>query len=186
MGDPVTFVITFVLRVAALVLLLRFILQAVRASFYNPFCEGIVRITDPVLRPVRLVLRPYRNLDFASFATAWATHVLAATTHVFANSLPMDVLFILSDALRATLNLVIGVFLVAIFVSVLMSWLAPGVYSPAANIARSIAEPVLVPARRVLPPLGGLDLSPMVTILVLLLIQGTVLGALLPARLWPG
>ncbi len=186
MGDPFTFVVTFVLRVVALVLVLRFILQAVRASFYNPFSEGIVRITDPVLRPLRLVLRPYRNLDFASFAAAWAAHVVAATTYVVANGLPMDVVFILSDALRATLNLVVGVFLVAIFVSVLMSWLAPGVYSPAATIARSIAEPVLAPARRVLPPLGGLDLSPMVTILVLLLIQGTVLGALLPARLWPG
>ena len=71
MSDPFLFVLRFVLQVAALLFLLRFVLQAVRASFYNPFCEGIVRFTDPVLRPLRSVLRPYRNLDLASFAMAW-------------------------------------------------------------------------------------------------------------------
>lgn len=186
MGEPLTFVVTFVLRVAALLFLLRFILQAVRASFYNPFSSGIVRITDPVLNPVRQVLRPYRNLDIAAFAIAWIVHTVAVVVHVWSAGVPMDVLAILNDGLRATLGLVIGIFLVAIFVSIIMSWIAPGVYSPAAVIAREVAEPLLSPARRILPPLGGLDLSPMITILVLILIQSFALNALLPCRLWCG
>ena len=186
MHDPLTFIITFVLRVVALVFLLRFVLQAVRASFYNPFSEAIVRLTDPVLRPVRLVLRPHKNLDLAAFGMAWLAYTLAVTVHALANDLPLDVLFILNDGLHAALSMVIGIFLVAIVVTILMSWIAPGIYSPAATIAREVAEPVLAPARRVLPPLGGLDLSPMITVLVLFMIQGFVLHALLPYRLWPG
>lgn len=186
MHDPVTFIITFVLRVAALVFLLRFVLQAVRASFYNPLCEAIVRLTDPVLRPVRLVLRPYKNLDLASFGMAWLVYMLAVAAYVLANDLPMDLLFILNDGLHAALSMVAGIFLVAIFITILMSWIAPGIYSPAATIAREISEPILAPARRLLPPLGGLDLSPMITILMLFMIQGFVLHALLPYRLWPG
>lgn len=186
MGEPLTFVVTFVLRVAALLFLLRFILQAARASFYNPFSSGVVRITDPVLNPVRLILRPYRNLDIAAFATAWIVHTVAVVLQVWSAGMPMDVLAVLNDGLRATLGLVIGIFLVAVFVSVIMSWIAPGVYSPAAGIAREIAEPILAPARRILPPLGGLDLSPMITILVLILIQSFALNALLPCRLWCG
>lgn len=185
-SEPLTFIITIVLRSFALILLLRFVLQATRASFYNPFSETVVRITEPVLRNLRLLLRPYRNLDFASFLTAWLVHLLAAIVYVAAKGLTMDPVWLLNDALRGTLNLIINIFLVAIIVSIVMSWLAPGIYSPATNIAREIAEPVLAPARRVLPPLGGLDLSPMVTILGLFIIQGFVLGALLPYRLWVG
>lgn len=181
MTDPLVFVLRFALQVAAMLFLLRFVLQAARASFYNPLCEGIVRFTDPVLRPVRLVLRPYRNLDLASFAMAWLAHiVISAARHIAAHGAAVDYLFILSDALHSTLNLMIMIFLVAIFVTVAMSWLAPGVYSPATIVARELAEPLLSRARRLLPALGGLDLSPMIAILGLFMLQHFVLGALLP------
>lgn len=186
MTDPLTFVVTLALRVAALIFLFRFILQAARASFYNPFCEGIVRITDPVLNPLRQVLRPYRNLDFASFATAWVAHMAAAAIFAVSVGAPLNVLYILNDSLHSTLSLVVWIFLIAIFLSIVMSWIAPNVYSPAANVAREVAEPLLSPARRILPPLGGLDLSPMITVAVLLVIESFVLGTLLPIRVWAG
>lgn len=181
MIEPFLFVLRFVLQVAALLFLLRFVLQAVRASFYNPFSEGIVRFTDPVLRPLRSLLPAFRNWDLASFATAWLAHIVISTLRfVGLGGGAFDILFILSDALYGTLNLVVMIFLVAIFVTVVMSWLAPGIYSPASLIAREVAEPLLARVRRLLPPLGGLDLSPMVAILALLIVQHFVLGALLP------
>ena len=187
MSEPLTFVVTFALRVAALIFLLRFVLQAVRASFYNPFCEGIARATDPVLKPLRNVVRPYKNLDFASFGMAWLAHALVVVVQVWVNeSVPMNWLFVLNDSLHTTLSWVVNIFIAAIVVTIVVSWFAPGVYSPAATIAQEIAEPVLVPSRKLLPPLGGLDLSPMITILVLYLIQGFVLSGLLPYRLWSG
>lgn len=186
MGEPLTFVVTLVLRVAALLFLLRFVLQAVHASFYNPFSEGIIRLTDPVLNPLRQLLRPFRNLDFAAFVMAWAMHMLAALVSIWSAGLPIEVFAVLTDGLRATLSLVVGIFLVAIFVSIIMSWIAPSVYSPAAIIARELAEPLLAPARRILPPLGGIDLSPMITIVVLMLIQNFAIRAVLPCQLWCG
>lgn len=183
MGEPLTFVVTLVLKVVALLFLLRFVLQAVHASFYNPVSEGIVRFTNPVLDPVRKVLRPYRNLDFASFVMAWVAHMLAVVFHIWSDEqLSIDVFAILTDGLRTTLSLVVGIFLVAIFVSIIMSWIAPQVYSPAAIIARELAEPLLAPARRVLPPLGGIDLSPMITIVVLMLVQSYAIGVVLPCQ----
>ena len=182
MGEPLTFVVTLVLRVAALLFLLRFVLQAVHASFYNPVSEGIVRFTNPVLDPVRKVLRPYRNLDFAAFVMAWVVHMLAVAFHIWSTGLPIDVIAVLTDGLRTTLSLVVGIFTVAIFVSIIMSWIAPQVYSPAAIIARELAEPLLGPARRILPPLGGIDLSPMIAIVVLMLVQSYVIGVVLPCQ----
>ena len=186
MGEPLTFVVTLALRAGALLLLLRFVLQAVHASFYNPFSEGIVRLTDPILKPLRQALRPYRNLDFAAFVMGWAMHMLAATIYIWSGGLPVELFAVVTDGLRATLSLVVGIFMVAIFVSIIMSWIAPGVYSPAAIIARELAEPLLAPARRILPPLGGIDLSPMITIVVLMLIQSYAINAVLPCQLWCG
>ena len=133
MTDPLTFVVTLVLRTAALILVFRFVLQAVRASFYNPFSEGVVRITDPLLNPLRRLLPPYRNLDFASFALAWVAHMIATGIVAFSIGAPLNLFHILNDGLHATLSLVVWVFLVAIFLSIVMSWLAPNVYSPAAK-----------------------------------------------------
>ena len=184
MSDPLVFILRFAMQVAALLFTLRFVLQAVRASFYNPFSEGIVRFTDPVLRPLRTVLRPYRNLDVASFAMAWLAHmvvsVVSASRIVGMDGIAIDFLFVLSDSLYSTLNLVIVIFMVAIFVTVAMSWLAPGIYSPATIIAREVAEPLLTLGRRFLPSFGGLDLSPMVVIMALLMVQHFVLGPMLP------
>ena len=186
MTDPLTFVVTLVLRTAALILVFRFVLQAVRASFYNPFSEGVVRITDPLLNPLRRLLPPYRNLDFASFALAWVAHMIATGIVAFSIGAPLNLFHILNDGLHATLSLVVWVFLVAIFLSIVMSWLAPNVYSPAASIAREVAEPLLAPARRILPPMGGLDLSPMITVAALFIIDSYILAALLPIRVWAG
>ena len=131
---------------------------------------------------MRKVLRPYRNLDFAAFVMAWVVHMLAVAFHIWSAGLPIDVFAVLTDGLRTTLSLVVGIFTVAIFVSIIMSWIAPQVYSPAAIIARELAEPLLGPARRILPPLGGIDLSPMIAIVVLMLVQSYVIGVVLPCQ----
>ena len=185
MGDTLIFIVTFLLRAAGLIFLLRFILQACRADFYNPISEGIVKATNPVLNPIRLVLRPYRNLDTASFLMAWIVHALVLVTFMLEREFGLDPIVILNDSLRATISAVITVFLIAIFISIVISWIAPQVSSPGTSLIRDVAEPVLSPARRVIPPIGGtLDLSPILTVIVLSAIQGPVLAALLPYRFW--
>ena len=185
MSDTLIFIVKFLLQAASLIFLLRFLLQAVRADAYNPITEAIVKISSPVLRYLRYLLPIWRNLDFAAFGMAWGLNALllvAVGTH---RELPLSVIAVISDTLRATVSMAIGVFLVAIFATIVMSWISPGTRTPATSLIHDVAEPVLSPARRVIPPIGGsLDLSPMLTVLVLLVVQGPVLSAILPYRLW--
>ena len=185
MGDTLIFIVIFLLRAAGLIFLLRFILQACQVDFYNPISEGIVKATNPVLNPLRVVLRPYRNLDIASFLMAWLVHGAVLVIFMVEREVGLDPIVILNDSLHATISAVITVFLISIFISIAISWIAPQVSSPGTSLIRDVTEPVLSPARRVIPPIGGtLDLSPILTVLVLSVIQGPVLEGLLPYRFW--
>ena len=75
MGGPIAFINQFILSAVSVLFLIRFILQATRADFFNPICQGIVRYTDPVLKPLRVVLPTYRNLDLAAFVATWLVSI---------------------------------------------------------------------------------------------------------------
>ena len=183
MGGPIAFIIQFILSAVSVLFLIRFILQATRADFYNPICQGIVRYTDPVLKPLRVVLPTYRNLDLAAFVATWlvsiATIVVAVimtggysngTVIELVQSLGLEVGAIVGGVYR-TLDLFLSFYWIAIFLTIIVSFVAPATYNPVISLLQQICEPVLVPARRVLPAMGGLDLSPLIVFLVLALLQ---------------
>lgn len=183
MGGPVAFVIQFILSAVAVLFLIRFILQATRADFYNPISQGIVRYTDPILKPLRVVLPSYRNLDLAAFVATWIVSIVTiivavimtgsysnATVVELIRSLGLEVGAIVGGVYR-TLDLFLSFYWIAIFLSIIVSFVAPGTYNPVISLLNQVCEPVLAPARRVLPALGGLDLSPLVVFLVLALLQ---------------
>ncbi len=183
MGGPVAFVIQFILSAAAVLFLIRFILQATRADFYNPISQGIVRYTDPILKPLRVVIPSYRNLDFAAFVATWIVSIVTiivavimtgsysnATVVELIRSLGLEVGAIVGGVYR-TLDLFLSFYWIAIFLSIIVSFVAPATYNPVISLLNQVCEPVLAPARRVLPALGGLDLSPLIVFLVLALLQ---------------
>lgn len=183
MGGPIAFIIQFILSAVAVLFLIRFVLQATRADFYNPICQGIVRYTDPVLKPLRVVLPTYRNLDLAAFVATWlvsiATIVVAVimtggysngTVVELVQSLGLVVGAIVGGVYR-TLDLFLSFYWIAIFLSIIVSFVAPATYNPVISLLQQICEPVLAPARRLLPTMGGLDLSPLIVFLVLALLQ---------------
>lgn len=183
MGGPVAFVIQFILSAVAVLFLIRFILQATRADFYNPISQGIVRYTDPVLKPLRVVMPSYRNLDLAAFMATWIVSIITiivavimtgsysnATVVELIRSLGLEVGAIVGGVYR-TLDLFLSFYWIAIFLSIIVSFVAPATYNPVISLLNQICEPVLAPARRVLPALGGLDLSPLIVFLVLALLQ---------------
>ncbi len=144
------------------VLLLRLLMLLTRADFRNPIGRGIVQLTDPLIRPLRRVLPAAGRIDTASvvaiilFAAAklWLLHLLVGygVPSVFA-------------LLRATLldivHLLLKTYLFSIILNAILSFVAPGSYSPAQSLLASICNPVLNPLRRVIPPIAGLDLSPL-------------------------
>jgi len=149
--------------------LARFLLQACRVDFYNPISQGIVRLTDPVLKPARLVLRGYRNIDFAAFLAALVVQFLALLL-VSGMDLGMTAL-LLGHATVKTIVFMIAIIRWSIIIVAIASLVAPGSDHPALRLLDQLVEPVLAPARRILPPMGGFDLSPLIALVVLYMLE---------------
>ena len=186
MLEPIVLVVRLVLNIFAFLFLMRFVLQAVHADFYNPISSAIVRFTNPVLRVVRQVLPTYRNLDLASFGATLIAYTLADLTRIFSRGeiAPIDWWKLIRFELYQTLDLLVSIFLFAIFILIALSWLVQfgiihGSRSPATTLLNQICEPVLRPAKKLLPPVGMIDLSPMITIVIIWIIQRWLLPGLL-------
>lgn len=159
-----------------LIVLLRFILQLVRADFYNPLSQFIVRATHPLLKPLRRIIPSLGGLDLASLVLALIVqYVLMALTLMLMGVGVGDPLLILVWSIIGVTALLLKVFFFALIISVILSWVAQGSHNPAALLVSQICEPLLAPIRRILPNLGGLDLSPIVAFLILNLIDMLVI-----------
>ena len=159
-----------------LIVLLRFILQLVRADFYNPLSQFIVRATHPLLKPLRRIIPSLGGLDLASLVLALIVqYVLMALTLMLMGVGVGDPLLRLVWSLIGVTALLLKVFFFALIISVILSWVAQGTHNPAALLVNQICEPLLMPIRRILPNLGGLDLSPIVAFLILNLLDMLVI-----------
>ena len=159
-----------------LIVLLRFILQLVRADFYNPLSQFIVRATHPLLKPLRKVIPSLAGLDLASLALAIVVQLvlMALTLMLLGYGLDNPVQLLVWSIIGVT-ALFVKVFFFALIISVILSWVAQGSQNPTVALVNQICEPLLTPIRRILPNLGGLDLSPIVAFLILNLIDMLVI-----------
>lgn len=148
-------------------LLLRTILQMTRADFYNPLAQFVWRITHPPVVQLQRLIPYWRRVDLAAIALAFIVtliNVLLILNLSGASANPFAVLvFSIFKLVVTTLNL----YSFCIFVQALVSWLGPGTHSAASSLLWSITEPLLRPVRQYLPPVGGLDLSPLLVLVVL-------------------
>jgi YggT family protein len=158
----IDFVVSSLLGLYQVVLLLRLLMQWVRADFRNPVSRAILQLTDPVILPLRKIFPPIRKIDTASVVA-----ILAVTTVkivvgqlLLVSSLPTPDL-LLRELLLETLHLVLTTYLFVIILNAILSFVAPENYSPAQSLLHSICEPVLRPIRRLIPSVAGLDLSPL-------------------------
>ena len=159
-----------------LIVLLRFILQLVRADFYNPLSQFIVRATHPLLKPLRKVIPSVAGLDLASLVLAIVVQlVLMALTLMLLGYGLENPLQLLAWSIIGVTALFLKVFFFALIISVILSWVAQGSHNPTAILINQICEPLLSPIRRILPSMGGLDLSPIVAFLLLNLIDMLVI-----------
>jgi YggT family protein len=149
--------------------MLRFFLQIVRADFYNPLCQAIVTVTNPPLRPMRRYIPAVGGIDTASVLLMLGLQLLS--TYLVFSLLGISPSFsgLLLSALAELVSKAIYLLIFAIFIQIILSWVAPGTYNPVIGIIDSITTPLLRPARRIVPPMGGIDLSPMLIIVSLYL-----------------
>jgi YggT family protein len=175
----ILFILDTVCGLLTLALLVRFALQWARASFRNPLGQFIVAVTDWMVRPARRVVPGLFGLDLASLLLAWLWQVIyqgiaLGLSGVLLVVSPAPALVVL---LLAALEVVkIGLYLVmgAVIVSAVFSWVNP--YAPLAEVFNTLTRPLLRPFRRFIPPVGGVDLSPLALLLVLQIALFVVAG----------
>ena len=160
-----------------LIVLLRFVLQLVRADFYNPLSQFIVRATSPLLMPLRRVIPGFGGIDLASLVLAILVQLLLmiVTLALLGFGCGGNLLQLLVWSLIGVTSLFLKIFFFALIVSVILSWVAPGSHNPAAQLVHQICEPLLAPIRRFLPNLGGLDISPIFAFIALNLLDMLVI-----------
>jgi YggT family protein len=154
-----------------LVVMLRLILQWARADFYNPVSQFIVKITNPPLKPLRRIIPGWGGIDLASVLLLIALQMLELFLVNLAVGRGVGVSGLIVQSIAELLGLAINVFIGAILIQVILSWVAPGSYNPIIGLVHRIAEPLLAPARRILPPMSGIDFSPLVVLIVLQLLK---------------
>ncbi|MBA1230240.1 YggT family protein [Pseudomonas viridiflava] len=162
-----------------LIILLRFVLQLVRANFYNPLSQFIVKATQPLLKPLRRIIPSVFGLDMSSLVLAIIVQmILMALTLLLMFGTTGDPLHLLLWSIISVTALFLKIFFFALIISVILSWVAPGSHNPGAELVNQICEPALAPFRKIVPNLGGLDISPILAFLVLKLLDMLVINNL--------
>lgn len=154
-----------------LAVMLRFLLQCVRADFYNPLVQFLVRITNPPLLPLRRIIPGYRGLDLASIILAFVLQGVEVLLVTLLLGRPAGVGGLLLLTVAELLKLLINIYLWGVVIQAVLSWFNPDPHHPAARVLAQLTAPVLRPARRVLPPISGVDLSPMLVVVALIFIS---------------
>ncbi|ROR34488.1 YggT family protein [Inmirania thermothiophila] len=179
LASPLEFLIQTVAGLYVLALMLRFLLAWVRADFYNPLSQFLVRITSPPLRPLRRIVPPLGGIDLAALVLMLAVQFAALALIVLLRGGPLPVGALLAVSLAELVRLAINVFFFAILIQAVLSWVNPGLHNPLTSLLHSLTEPVLRPIRRFVPVAGGIDFSPLVAMIALELAKRLILPPLL-------
>ena len=160
--SAILYILDSLLTLALCVVLARLLLQWARADFRNPLCQAVVRITNPLILPLRRILPPIGKVDTASVIAVIivATIKLGILSWV-AGPLFGDPLWWIRYVAVDIVSTALWIYFWAIFLYALLSMIAPGGYSPMQSVLASVCEPILRPFRRIIPAVAGLDLSPL-------------------------
>ena len=178
LASPLLFLVQIGFGFYTMLLLLRFLLQVTKANFHNPLSQTIVKLTAPALKPLRKVVPGYRGLDLASLVAAWIAAsienllILAITGH------PGALIAALPWALPKVISLTFSIFIFAIVIQAILSWFPSAAGHPIQHIVYRIGSPVMDRIRRLMPSTSGIDFSPMIAIIGLMVAKMLVMPPL--------
>ncbi|MFU8836711.1 MAG: YggT family protein [Thiohalomonadaceae bacterium] len=177
--SPVEFVLTTVFQLYIMLVMVRFLLQWLKADFYNPISQFVVKVTNPPLLPLRRIIPGWGGIDVAAIVLMVLLQLLSLFLVLWLRDKGMALETLLLWSLAELIGLGINVFLFAIIIQVIISWVNPGQYNPITAILASLTEPLLRPARRLLPPISGIDLSPLLALLALQVLKMLIVPPLM-------
>lgn len=147
--------------------LIRFLLAWSRANFYNPLSQFLVKITNPVLVPLRRMIPAMGKLDTAAIVLALGLMIIKVFLLVGMQGSSVGVPVVLTYSIVELLRMVIHIYIFALIIQAVLSWVGNSYGNPLADILNSLTDPILRPIRNIVPTIGMVDLSPMVAILLL-------------------
>lgn len=174
-----TFIVPTIIQLYIIILLLRVWMQWVRADFYNPFSQFVVKVTQPIVGPLRRFIPAIGAIDTATLLVAyiltvanilfvmWATNTLALISITL---LPLSFIQLLTYAGKLVFWLIL--------IRAILSWISQG-RNPIDYMLMQLTEPLMSPIRRIIPAMGGLDFSAMIVMLILIALNYLRLDILL-------
>lgn len=175
---PLAFLVDTVFSLYIMAVMLRFLLQWARADFYNPLSQFLVRITQPLLHPLRRLVPGWGGIDFSAVVLMIALQMISLALLMMIAGVTPRIEYLILRTPAELIGLLLNVYLVAIIVRAILSWVNPHDYNPAMTILLSLTEPVIRPFRAILPPLGGVDLSPLAAIIAIQVVKMLVMPPL--------
>jgi YggT family protein len=166
-GRALSFLVGTLIDLYTTAVMLRLLLQWVRADFYNPVCQFLVKITNPLLIPIRRTVPSIGRLDTASVLLMFTLQALGTWLISRITPLPMDATQILLYALVKVGITLLMTYFILIIATVILSWVGARAQHPLIPLIYQLTEPALRPFRRVIPPIAGIDLSPLFALIVI-------------------
>lgn len=168
LDNALIFLIETLFNLYILILMLRIILQWVGAHFYNPVSQFVIKLTNPVVKPLRKLLPPFKGIDLASLIILVALEFIKLMLIIWLKiGIFAGVLGLIVMAFGDILDVILDIFFYAILISVLLSWINPRQYNPITEVLHLITDPLLRPARHFIPPIAGFDISPILVLIIL-------------------
>ncbi|MGL6212239.1 YggT family protein [Billgrantia desiderata] len=180
MGNAGLLLVNTLINIYLFLMMLRFLLQASQADYYNPISQSVVKITQPVVRPFQGFLGPVLGrFDMATLAAAFVLKAVSIVAILQIAGIGMPpITQIAIGAIAAIANAILKIYFFALIVMIILSWVAPNASHPGALLVMQLVEPIMAPVRKVIPPLGMIDLSPIVVFIAISIVDGIVVGAL--------
>ncbi len=181
-------IVTTLGNLLVLAILLRFLLQAARADYYNPVSQAIAKVTTPVTAPLRRFIPPWRSIDIASFVVALIISTIASSIMISLAGFALPAITtIIIWCFLGLCSFILNIYFYGLLVSIVASWIAPNSGNPVLLLIHQLLDPIQSRVQKVIPPLGGLDFSPIFTFLGIqlvdiMLVQSFAQGMRLPRQ----
>jgi YggT family protein len=173
--NPFIFLIDTIFSIYIAIMLLRFILQHLGADFYNPISQFVVKFTQPLVGVARRFIPSIRKVDTATLVLVLLLIVIKLVLTLSIAGYPINATQLFIKSLYDLISLSFDIFIVALFVQAILSWVNPDPQHPVSRLLYTLTLPILRPIKKYVPPIGGLDLSTLVALIGLMFIKRLVL-----------
>ncbi len=165
------FIVQMIFGIYVLLIVLRFLMQVSGANYYNPLCQAVVKITGPAIRPFQNFFPTIKGVDTATLMVAIIIQIIALMLFMLLAGGDLFLFRYILWSMLGVVSLILDIYFFSLLIMVIASWIAPYSTHPALQLINQLSEPLCASVRKFLPPLGGIDFSPILVFIVIRLID---------------